>query len=241
MTVARTVHTATLLGDGKVLIAGGAGVSDAGVFLLARAELYDPEVGTFTATGNMTVARENCTATLLGNGKVLIAGGADSNGNLLKSAELYEPGTGTFTNMTTYRSGQTATLLGNGKVLIAGGGFLFYLENVSGNALASAELHDPVAGTFTATASMNVARQGQTATLLGDGKVLIAGGLGEADQLPYAELYDPSTVTFTATGSMTIARYGQTATLLPNGKVLVAGGWGGYVNTARLSSAELYE
>ena len=225
MTAARTNHTATLMPDGTVLIAGGTG--------LATAEIYDPSTGKFTATkGSMSVARALHTATLLGNGKVLIVGGLDSAA--LATAELFDPSTGMFTlttgSLSEARSAHNATLLSsgtNGKVLVTGGGS------------ATAELFDPSTGNFTpTTGKLGTARNNDTATLLPNGKVLISGGFSTA-ALTTAELYDPTTETFSATGSMSVARVSHTATLLnagPNsGKVLIAGG-------ASISAvAELYD
>jgi Galactose oxidase, central domain len=143
MTVARSQHTATMLPSGKVLITGGLGRTDESG-ALASAELYDPAAGTFTATGSMSAPRWGHTATLLGNGKVLVAGGSPGV-NGLASAEIYDPTAGTFTatgSMTVAREFHTATLLSDGKVLIVGG---------VGLRPVSAELYDAVAGTFTAT------------------------------------------------------------------------------------------
>jgi hypothetical protein len=231
MTVARFQHTATLLPNGKVLIAGGQFTDPMGEMALiydtGAAELYDPTAGTFTATGGMNAARFGHSATLLPSGKVLIAGGADRKDGLsmqgLASAELYDPATGTFTTtggMNTVGYGP-ATLLPSGKVLIVGG-------DASGT---SAELFDPAAGTFTATGTATTSGA-QTATLLLSGKVLVTGVDAGA------ELYDPAAGTFTATGSMAVARSAHTATLLPSGKVLVAGGSDG---RNLLASAELYD
>ena len=231
MATPRRFHTATLLPNGKVLVAGG---QNAGYAPVVSAELYDPSVGTFSATGNMTVPRAGHTATLLNNGKVLIAGGAsDPTGTGVSSAELYDPSTGAFTatagSMTVARASQTATLLQSGKVLIAGGDALFY--NGSGQSLASAETFDPSTGTFTATGNMTVPRESHTATLLSSGKILITGGSdGILGYTPTTTLYassetfDPSTGQFTAAGMMTTQRLWQTASLLVSGKVLVAGG-----------------
>ncbi len=217
----RATHTATLLGTGNVLIAGGG---------RASAELYDPAAGTFTATGSMTGPRAGHTATLLPNGKVLIAGGEGVD--YLASAELYDLVTGTFAatgSMTVARFEHTEVLLGNGNVLIAGG------LSGSQNPLANAELYDQAVGTFAATGSMSVARNAHTATLLPSGKVLMAGGNGvDLGYLASAELYDAATGTFTAIGSMTVGRDRQTATLLVNGKVLIAGGAAGGTASAEL-------
>ena len=228
----RSGQTATLLNTGKLLVAGG----DAchlfayyyGSCPLNTAEIYDPTGGTFSMTGTMAVQRLFHTATLLPDGKVLVAGGTGA------SAERYDPAAGTFSNtgsMSVGRESHTATLLSNGKVLIAGG------QNVSG-ALATAELYDPSAGTFTATGSMAAGRNAHTATLLGTGKVLIVGGSNSTGELATAELYDPATGNFTPANSMLSKRTFHTATPLSNGNVLVTGGM---ANGVSLSGAEVYD
>jgi RHS repeat-associated protein len=237
LNTAREAHTATLLQNGMVLVAGG--VTNGSNYPLGSAELYDPSTGSFAFTGSMG-GRRSHTATLMQNGQVLIAGGSayGQNPNLhfwypLSSAQLYIPSTGTFANipsMTTTRSGHAATLLNNGMVLITGG-------NTSGS---TAELYNPSpsGGTFTATGNMTTVLYAHTATLLQNGLVLVAGGENSSGYLSSAELYDPSTGTFTATGSMNNARESHTATLLNNGMVLITGG---HDSSGYLSSAELYD
>jgi len=239
MTTPRYQYSATLLANGEVLIAGGYADPSLSVYL-ASAELYNPATGTFSATGSMTTERASPTATLLPNGKVLVAGGTNCGGCVLASAELYDPVTGTFSAtgpMTTPRYDHTATLLFNGKVLVAGG------CGGSGTCplLGSAELYDPATKTFSVTGSLTTARYNHYATLLPDGKVLIAGGAddnGSQNALTGAELYEPATGTFSTTGSMITGRASQgSAALLLTGKVLFPGGCG---NSGPLASAELY-
>src|SRR5438477_350710 len=175
-----------LLGAGLVLIQPCAGQS-----------------GTWTPTGSLATARYGHTATLLPNGKVLVAGGGDSFGQEVASAELYDPATGLWTatgSMATARFQHTATLLPNGQVLVAGG----FNDNIG--PLASAELYDPATGLWTATGSMATARFSPTATLLPNGQVLVAGGGNYSGVVASAELYDPVSGLWTVTGSMATAR-----------------------------------
>jgi hypothetical protein len=207
MTVGRDAATATLLLDGRVLIAGGDS-SDG----YRSAELYDPKTGTFSNTGSMTVGRNYATARLLLDGRVLILGGwayPNKNGQVESaSAELYDPKTGTFSptgSMAADHFSPAATRLLDGRVLIIGG-----------NNANSAELYDPSAGTFS-PAGNGTDALGSTATLLLDGRVLILGG-----DFP-GFLYDPATGTFRKTGSTDTVDQDYVATRLSDGRVLVVG------------------
>jgi WD40 repeat protein len=237
MGAGRKGASATLLPDGKVLVAGGRDESPPfGGNWLASAELYDPANGTWTATGSLATARAGYVATLLPNGKVLVAGGY--NGNYLASAELYDPASGSWTptgNLVTARNGGTPTLLPDNRVLVAGG----FGNGGFSDVLANAELYDGANGSWTATDSLDTARQIHTATLLPNGQVLVVGGFDSGNNsIMSAELFDPASGGWTATGSLGTARSRHTATLLSNGQVLVAGGQDSGI--APLASAELY-
>jgi len=203
MNEARSEHTATRLGDGTILVAGGAGS--------ASAETYDAAVDTWTPTGPMTQPRVAHIAALLIDGRVLAAGGGNA------SAELYDDATRTWSatgGMSTVRRHASAARLPDGRVLVSGG--------CNDSACTSAETYDPSQGQWAAAAPMNVARVGATATTLANGRVLVAGGGSET-----AELYDASTNTWALTDSMRESRRSHTATLLVSGRVLVAGGCDG--------------
>jgi hypothetical protein len=137
------------------------------------AELYDSVSGIWSATGSLNTGRFAHTATLLTNGKVLVAGGGNNSG-YLTSAELYDPGRGiwSFTgNLNRGRDAHTATLLPDGRVLVVAG-----FNNIDDiGRLSSAELYDPVTGTWATTGSLNTARYYHTATLLPNGGVLWQG------------------------------------------------------------------
>lgn len=229
-----SAHSATLLADGRVLIAGGYGYGTGGV-ASARAELYDPDSGTFTITGEMTTGRVVPAATLLTNGKVLFLGGETPRPPYLAdiTAELYDPATGVFTPTGTDigagPGGGFATLLSDGKVLVVG----FY----SG----LARLYDPDSGTFSPTGGPNELHS--SAILLTNGKVLFTGGIDDNGPDIHAELYDPGTGVFAPTGNMTTPRVDHSATLLADGTVLLAGSQRSEGDGAGrgFASAELYD
>lgn len=225
MTTSRARHTATLLTNGKVLIAGGNRQPALGVApeILASAELFDPSTESFVPIGNMRVARAGHTATLLFDGRVLLAGGSGT------SAELYDPSIGTFTetgSMITAQDWHTATLLGNGKVLFAGG-----FTRWPG--IAVPELYDPATGRFTQIPGYSSAGFAcdwcAPATLLPNGKVLLA-------RSQPAQLYDPRAGAFEPAGEM-ISTDRFTATALPNGRVLLTGGG----LSGRSPTSEIYD
>ena len=230
MATARYAHTATLLPNGEVLVAGG--VPASGEYL-SSAELFDPTTGTWHATAPMHSGHAVHSATLLESGKVLVAGGSPD------AAELYDPKTGSWSltgRLPLVLDEATSTLLADGNVLLAGGNG-YDPDGV----LARTEIYDAGAGTWTYGHDLHVKREYHEATTLLDTKVLITGGFDPAvGALNSAELSDPSDGSWVLLDPMRAARLGQTATLLPNGLVLVAGGQLG-PGQASLASAELYD
>jgi len=183
----------------------------------------------------MITPREDHTATLLSNGKVLFAGGYDNDFNVLNTAELYDPVANSFSaissTMSFARAYATATLLPNGKVLIAGG--LGTTDDVP-----VADIYDPVANSFSPGPTMVAARDTANAVLLPNGKVLIAGGFSGGEVQNSAELYDPMANSFNSVPlGMTAARYTPASALLSNGNVLIAGGSD---NSGIVNSTDIY-
>lgn len=248
----RADHTATLLPDGRVLIAGG--MVENGVFLDSM-ELYDPRTGSFTPAGTMSTKRVGHSATLLTSGKVLLAGGMAErsfegglHGILSNTADVYDPLTNKVTsvgNMVTARQAHEAVPLPNGRVLFIGGyDGRHYLDTV--------EVFDPSTSKFALAGKLMQARGGAVAVLLpasdgkDAGKVLVMGGAsGETETnhivLGSAELFDPNTGASVNVGEMSLRRYKHAATLLADGRVLITGGsddrdWGNMYD-----SAEIYD
>jgi len=144
------------------------------------ADLYDPSTGTFSATGNMAMARAGHVATLLKNGNVLITGGASViGGAATATVEVYNVASGTFSftgAMANTRALHTATLFPNGKVLVAGGDQTFYGGGSSSNSFSATETFDPATGAFSTAPDMSSPRESHSAILLANGAILITGG-----------------------------------------------------------------
>ena len=207
MSAARRYFQAVSLRDGRVLLAGG---FDASFTALDTAEIYDPAADTFTPTGHaMTQPRTFFTMTLLQSGKVLIAGGAESFTAYTATAEVYDPATDTFTAtatpMSDERAGHSATLLNSGKVLLDSGSDS---AASAGLVSATADLYDPATNACTPTSHRPTApRAGSASVLLGDGRVLIAGGSSDGTDInTSAEVYDPTLDSFAPVGSMSAQR-----------------------------------
>lgn len=225
----RSMHTATLLPNGNVLIAGGYNVSSS-TGATAGAEIFYPDTGRWAVTSSMNKARQDHTATLLPDGNVLVTGGY-ANGTYLDSVEIYYTTAAAWkelTAMPTPRAQHTATYLMDGRVLITGG-----VNHVAGagGAQSAVDAFDPKTNTWnnpTNPADLTTKRHSHTATLLRDGRVLVAGGDNGDGAITNAEIYDPAANSWTTTASigneMIRPRLKHTAPLLPNGKVLVIGG-----------------
>lgn len=242
---ARWSHTATLLQDGTVLVAGGFGdpyvAGSNSQPVLASAEIYDPDTGTWSPTGSLNTRRALHTATLLVDGRVLVTGGRTCNEPppvacnftfRTDSAEIYDPSTGTWSPtgpLTIPRHTTSAVVLESGEVLIPAG------FTSAGNG-TTADRYDPAAVASTETGPLNVGRARQGAMLLDDGRVLVAAGFGGGVT---SELYDPDTDTWSLTGELSTNRFNFFYTVLPDGRALIAGGAVPFEGV--IASAEIYD
>lgn len=225
MVAPRCGPTATMLPNGSVLVAGGATCSDEPA-PIATLEVFDPASGTFHAAVDLMYPRFDLNAMLLKNGKVLIAQGYDAAHNLVGPAEIFDPVLAIVQrggSMMTPRCFGSETQLPSGQILIVGG---VRCDEPEREAINAAEIYD-LAGQFGRVGAMSIARVCHSATVMKNGKVLIAGGasaLASGIALNSAEIYDPAKATFSPTGSMTKARACPTAIARDDGTVVVKGG-----------------
>jgi len=219
-------HTATLLPDGSVLIAGGSEDATPLTHRRARAsaEIYDPATGSFSIVQSMEFNRKEHTATRLADGRVLIVGGMTLDLEPVASIEVFDPTSGAFSQvgqLSSPRTRHTATAMDDGRVLITGG----WDGSAMGRLVAAAELYDPRTQETVYVGRLTKPRRNHTSVLLPDGRVLIAGGYSETP-VASVEIHAPRTVGFTAIAPLREPRRDHTATVLRDGRVLIAGGLG---------------
>lgn len=243
MSLGRIGHSLTALPDGRVLVAGGTSRGPSGasggqtIRPDASAEVYDPGTGTWKATAPLRTARFEHTATALPDGKVLVTGGQgpDGSGKLtaLDSTEVYDPAADGFVSSTSLgeaRTNHAAVFLPASSTVLVVGGAGGPNADIS---LGSAELYDTRSGSWTRVSPLGSTRTGETATLLRDGRVLVAGGeaaqRGQRRSLNSSEVYDPGTREWRSAGDMACPRSEQAAVLIPSdGTVLVVAGDGAF-------------
>lgn len=230
---ARARHSLTAYADGKILAAGGYDWNE-----FATAELFDPATNTWTYTADMATARHDHAGILLSNGKVLVAGGRNTDGTIA-AAELYDRDTNTWSpagSLSVARQALTFSLLPDGRVLAVGG-----LDN-SSNATSAVDIYDPAGNSWSAGPSLSVARTGHAVVTLANGKIAAIGGMDSAGAaLSSVEIYDPVANTWSASASLTTARLYPGATLLQSGKILIVGGSSSSTSSYALATAEILD
>ncbi len=220
LAVGRAFHTATPLLGGDILVAGG---EDLGGTPLASCTIYRASSGTFEAAAPLLTARRKHAAVPTRTGGVMVIGGFGPTGTTLSTVEVYDPAADSWTqvaSMAQARASETATVVSGSRILVAGG-----FTNVSGTLDYSqgAEVFNPITGAWTATTGpLQAVRGGHSATLLPDGRVLLAGGTRVGVRTD--ELYVPATDSFVTTFPPLEERIFHAACLTRNGTVLLAGG-----------------
>ncbi|MFI0481128.1 Kelch repeat-containing protein [Actinomadura sp. 9N215] len=248
MGTARSLHSATLLADGRVLVTGGTGYQKPGVLRTFRtAELYDPVKNIWTDVAPMTDARLAHPAIRLPDGRVLAVGGEtgiDQYRGIGQSfCELYDPVAGRWTptgSMHVPRRNHQAVLLPDGSVFVAGGDGpgIITERRLAPHSQWRTERYDPATGFWSPGRNMPTGRTFHRMVALPAGKVLVVGGTDAATyDVGYANaaVYDPLAQTWAPTGGMTTGRFYCSATALADGRVLAAGGTvrAGSANPAR--------
>ena len=240
--VAVAFQTATLLGDGSVLIAGG---TIWGSTASSAAYRYDRKTGAIVESGRMAQPRWGQTATLLPDGEVLVSGGATTYhgeiGSVTARAELYNPHSNQWrqaASMSIPRYVHQAALLTDGRVLVAGG---WSFTANSDPSKSSAEIYDPHTDTWAATGSLATARAEFVMLRVGDGRVLAVDGIDANYRLlSTSEVFDPTTGAWKASGKLQVALMWPAAALLQDGRVLIAGGATDIGGSGRTATCELY-
>jgi len=254
---ARVGHGATLLPDGRVLVAGGtttlADVTAAITSTLRSAEIYDPGTGSWTSTGNIGGFRLGPALHTLSNGQVMVSGGVQVaffagiplNVASTTACEFFNPTNGTWSNAPAMRAPRAyhqdnQVTLNDGRLLLTGGALVPNLLGAANAApVADAEYYDPASGIWTA-ANLGQPRAAHTATLLADGRVLVAGGGQGTLQNPIAvdstEIFDPTTNAWSNGPALQSPRLGHAAFRTPDDLVVLIGGQG--PTGATVTSAE---
>lgn len=228
MSSPRGNHTATLLDDGRVLVVGGRSeysnyLASAEIFDPSKFDPKNPSAQTFSPAASPAVKRGLHGAVKLNNGKVLVASGYGSGP--LSSIELYDPKANSWTllgnKLAHKRSGATVTLLKNGNVLFAGG-----YDYTASKYLDSLEIFEASSGSVQAvSAKLTAGRSAHTATLLGDGNVLIVGGTcGGGCKLTNDEIFMPVGNKVKSISNPGVTLMQQAAARLKDGRVLFCGG-----------------
>lgn len=233
--------SATRLRDGSVLVAGGFYTGEGNASCNRSAERYDPGADRWMDVTFLPEARCAHSATLLRDGRVLVAGGFHELPAVLATAWIYDPGTDRWTAVAPMAAGRrnhAAILLGNGQVLVVGG------LDATGAALASAEVFDPATGSWSSAGGLSEGRAGIVLEVLADGRALVAGGEGGqrgTTATASADIYDPTTRRWQPTARMTVARAYAGSIRLGSGIVLVFGGHTGSRFDTWTNTAELFD
>ncbi len=237
MLAARQGHSATVLPNGKVLIAGGERRNQASATYWETTELYDPRHGTFSQGPEMGGwTRKGHTATLLPDGRVLLAGGIGSGDNVettWKVAQIYDPTKNVFLEpikMLEQRAYHTATALDDGRVLLAGG-------QIDGRELASSEIFDPKTSTFVPGPALHEPRAFHAAVKVGPDTVALIGGRGSSQVLSSVEFVVVGDGTVVDGPTLAKARSHLVAARVPGeDAVVVAGGFDALVSKPELGT-----